>query len=79
MYQVVTIDQGRAYVEDFDDLAEAEGYARDMADSGMTATLCMVMQRHEAEELPTLDLAKEYGVRPGVDFPGSLPLRVVAL
>ena len=69
MYQITYVDNGATYSDEYSDLFMAEGAAQDLAADGILVTLCQVLRTFE----PRVQLPLEcvYGVRPGIDYPGS--------
>lgn len=68
----VTAD-GENFHDAFDTYAEAEAYAHDVLEAaGGSVGIYTQLQTFWAEDAPVADLKREFQVRPGVDFPGTL-------
>lgn len=69
MYLVTYEEDGRLYQNTYSTLAEAERFAEDCALDGVGATLSQELRAFVPGA--GLSLEKEYGLRPGREYPGS--------
>lgn len=72
MYQVIAFADEGIEVQEFERLDSAERDAEAWREAGARAVLCQVLREFDPDDGPWDEAARVNGVRPGVDFPGSL-------
>lgn len=65
------------FIEPHETLADAEKFAKEVADEGSDCRILKLLSVVEAVEQPYQSLEEYYGVVPGRDFPGSLSRRAI--
>ena len=70
-YKVIAhSEQDGVLVDHFETHAKADSFARDVADEGYTAMVCIVTTMYQPDEQP-----REVVAAPGINFPATLTAR----
>lgn len=72
MFYTLTMIDGHPELVDHETLADAELFAREVAEEGDDCTVLQVLSTMGAVEQPYQSLEEYYGVKAGVDFPATL-------